>query len=58
MEVIKMSKKNKTSKNENYLKSNNSLRCNCHENGYECNCHENSNSCKNCDNDDNKKEEE
>ncbi len=53
-----MSKKNKTSKNESNLKSNNSLKCNCHENGYECNCHENSNSCKNCDNDDNKKEEE
>ena len=53
-----MSKKNKTSKNEDNLKTSNALRCNCHENGYECNCHENSNSCKNCDNDDNKKEEE
>ena len=51
-----MSKKNKTSKNENKLKSNNSVGCNCHENGYECNCHENEHSCKNC-NDDNKEEE-
>ena len=58
MEVIKMSKKNKTSKNENNLKSNNSFGCNCHENGYECNCHghENEHSCKHC-NDDNKEEE-
>jgi hypothetical protein len=43
-----MSKKNKTSKNENNLKSNNSFGCNCHENGHECNCHENEHSCKNC----------
>ena len=58
MEVIKMSKKNKTSKNENNLKSNNSFGCNRHENGYECNCHdhENEHSCKNC-NDDNKEVE-
>lgn len=53
-----MSKKNKTSKNENNLKSNNSFGCNCHENGYECNCHghDNEHSSKNC-NDDNKEEE-
>ena len=51
-----MSKKNKTLKNENNLKSNNSFGCNRHENGYECNCHENEHSCKNC-NDDNKEEE-
>ncbi len=51
-----MSKKNKTSKNEHNLQSNNSFGCNCHENGYECNCHENEHSCKNC-NDDNKEEE-
>ena len=56
MVVIKLSKKNKTSKNENNLKSNNSFGCNCHENGHECNCHENEHSCKNC-NDDNKEEE-
>lgn len=50
-----MSKKNKTSKNMNNMKSNNSFDCKCHENGHSCNCRGN---CSEHECDENIKEEE